>query len=106
MRSFQIKVVGKNTVFVFEKRPWMKPRDVLRTAGLEGYELRLEENDFVVYPDEYLDFVEDGQVLYAAKGEKEKGVDVPDGTAAEGIQGNTRETRPITEEGRDDSVHA
>ena len=63
--NFQIKVVGKPLVFVIKKRPGMLCDNVLESLGLSGYELLVEVCDFPVHPEEALDFVEPGQILYA-----------------------------------------
>ena len=64
---FQIKVIGKSLIHIIKKRPGMRCGDVLKNAGLSNYELLVETDDFPVEPDETLDFVEPGQVLYAGK---------------------------------------
>ena len=65
--SFQIKVIGKPLIHIIKKRPGMRCDDVLKNTGLSNYELLVEANDFSVEPDETLNFVEPGQVLYARK---------------------------------------
>ena len=57
----------KFEILVFHRRPCMTCREALGTVGLNDYELFVEPDDFPVHPDESLDFLEEGQVLYAKR---------------------------------------
>jgi len=67
METFFIRLVDRPLVFVLDKRRSMTCMELMSRAGLGGYELLVEEHDFPVHPDERLDFIENGQVLYATR---------------------------------------
>ncbi|MEW6664157.1 MAG: hypothetical protein AB1512_02905 [Thermodesulfobacteriota bacterium] len=67
MATFEIQIVGTSFKHRIVKSPKMKCKDVMALAGLNGYELFVEQDDFNVEPHESLDFVEDGQTLFAVR---------------------------------------
>lgn len=65
MEIFLVKLVGDDLVYVFQKKPMLRCKQVLDAMGLINHELLVEEYDYAVSPEEFLDFIEDGQVLFA-----------------------------------------
>jgi hypothetical protein len=65
--KFWIKVLGEPLIFIIQKQPRMVCAEVMKGAGLLGYELLVEPFDFPVSDDECLDFVENHQTLYARR---------------------------------------
>ena len=61
----RIRVAEGSQFFLAEKRPGMTCSNMMKKAGLVGYELFVEASDFPIGPDETLDFVEEGQTLFA-----------------------------------------